>query len=479
MKGHRLFHGLKWTAAGLLLALAGTGCRTQPGGHLRSLKTPLDRYVAQPDPSYAWRLVRQDARDGVTVSVIRLTSQSWLTTNEVNHPRWWHWLVIYTPDRVAHDTALLMIGGGSNKDTDPPEPGKTLARIAKANQSVTAELRMVPNQPLVFDHDGHERSEDDLVAYTWGKFLRTGEARWLARLPMTKAAVRAMDTVTDFCARPEGGARRVDHFVVAGGSKRGWTTWTTAAVDRRVVAICPIVIDMLNLVPSFIHHYRAYGFYAPAVKDYVEQGIMDWLGTPEFRALLKVVEPYEYRHRLTMPKLLLNACGDQFFLPDSSQFYFADLPGVKYLRYVPNADHSLRDTDAPETLAAWEHAILNRTPLPRFAWEHAADGTIRVTTPDHPQAVRLWRATNPEARDFRLETLGPVWKSAPLTDRGDGVYEARVPAPARGWTACMVELTWNLGGPAPLKTTTPVWVLPDTLPFPPPARETPETLRAR
>ena len=68
---------------------------------------------------------------------------------------------------------------------------------------------------------------------------------------------------------------------------------------------------------------------------------MEWNGTPEYQALMKIEEPYQYRHRLTMPKFIVNAAGDQFFLPDSSQFYFNDLPGVKYLRYVPNADHSL------------------------------------------------------------------------------------------------------------------------------------------
>ena len=78
---------------------------------------------------------------------------------------------------------------------------------------------------------------------------------------MTKAVVRAMDTVTAFCASPGRRAHaQVDKFVVSGASKRGWTTWTTAAVDRRVVAIVPIVIDVLNVEPSFDHHCRAYGF---------------------------------------------------------------------------------------------------------------------------------------------------------------------------------------------------------------------------
>ena len=96
---------------------------------------------------------------------------------------------------------------------------------------------MVPNQPLVFEKDGVARDEDDLVAYTWEKFLESGDERWPARLPMTKAAVRAMDAVSAFAASPAGGNATVSSFVVSGASKRGWTTWTTAAVDRRVVAV--------------------------------------------------------------------------------------------------------------------------------------------------------------------------------------------------------------------------------------------------
>src|SRR5262249_29433953 len=156
---------------------------------------------------------------------------------------------------------------------------------------------------------------------------------WPARLPMTKSAVRAMDAITAFAASAAGGGARVSRFVVSGASKRGWTTWTTAAVDKRVTAIVPAVIDLLNVEPSFIHHWQAYGAWSDAVHDYVEQGLMDWLGSRQFHALMHIEDPYEYRARLTMPKLLVNASGDQFFLPDSSQFYFSDLKGENHLRY--------------------------------------------------------------------------------------------------------------------------------------------------
>lgn len=445
-------------AAVALLALV--GCAHSPG-HVRRIDTALDRYVAAPDATYRWHAVSTTRVDNVTITAIDMTSQSWLGPDEVDRTAWRHWLTIATPDAIQHRTALLFIGGGNNKDDKPPKPSAALVRIAQATHSVAAELRMVPNQPLMFHRDGKARVEDDLIAYTWARFLETGDERWPARLPMTKSAVRAMDTITAFCATPPGA---VDTFVVAGGSKRGWTTWTTAAVDRRVVGICPIVIDLLNLVPSFDHHYRAYGSFAPAVQDYVDAGIMDWMNTPQFDRLMRIEEPFHYRDRLDMPKLLLNACGDQFFLPDSSRFYLDRLPGSNCLRYVPNADHSLRGTDAWETLLAWYHALLNHSPLPRFTWRHESPGTLRVVTRDRPLEVRLWQASNATRRDFRLETLGPAWHSTVLTDQGGGEYVAHVAPPPHGWTAYLVELLYDTVGPAPLKLTTDVRIIPDTLP---------------
>ena len=69
-----------------------------------------------------------------------------------------------------------------------------------------------------------------------------------------------------------------------------------------------------------------------------------------------------------MPKLMLNASGDQFFLPDSSQFYFDDLKGEKYLRYVPNTSHALDKSDALETLHAFYASVVNGTERPQIKW---------------------------------------------------------------------------------------------------------------
>jgi PhoPQ-activated pathogenicity-related protein len=432
----------------------------------RAIQTALDRYVAAPDDSFAWKATKTLRAEGAAATLIDLTSQRWLTEAEVEQPVWKHWMFVVTPEKVTTDIALLFISGGRNDRNPPNAPSPWLVDTARETGSIVAELRMVPNQPVVFKDDPARkpRVEDDFIAYTWSHFLRTGEERWLARLPMTKSAVRAMDAVTAFAASADGGSHKVARFVVSGASKRGWTTWTTAAVDTRVIAIAPAVIDLLNVEPSFIHHYRAYGAWSDAVKDYEEQGIMNWIGTPQFRKLLAIEEPYEYRDRLTMPKLLVNASGDQFFLPDSSQFYFDKLKGEKHLRYVPNTSHALDKSDAIETVQSFYAAVVANKPRPDFSWTFEKDGAIKVVAKDRPQTVTLWQATNPDARNFRHDVIGSAYQPTVLTPSGPNTWIARV-APAKGWTACFVELTFATGTKYPLKLTTAVRVTPDTLPF--------------
>jgi PhoPQ-activated pathogenicity-related protein len=431
-----------------------------------SEKTALDRYVEAPDPSYKYELVSKVQGKGYTTCILNMTSQTWRSTSEVDRNVWRHWMIIVKPDEVKTSKSLLIISGGNNNSAAPKDADPTIIQVATMTKSVVTELRMIPNQALTFSDDKKPRVEDEMIAYTWDKFLKTGDEMWPARLPMTKAAVRAMDTVVSFCGGEEGGKMKIDGFVVAGASKRGWTTWTTAAVDKRVVAIIPLVIDLLNVEPSFRHHFAAYGYYAPAVGDYEEMGIMKWQGTPQYRALMKIEEPYEYRQRFTMPKFIINATGDEFFLPDSWQFYYNDLPGVKYLRYVPNTGHSMRGSDAQLTLMACYNAILTGAELPQFDWKIEKDGAIRVRTKTKPSEVKLWQASNPGARDFRVTSIGAKWTSSPLQDQGDGVYVAKVAPPKSGWTAYMVEMTFPSGLLlAPFKFTTGVKVIPDVEPF--------------
>jgi len=83
-----------------------------------------------------------------------------------------------------------------------------------------------------------------------------------------------------------------------------------------------------------------------------------------------------------------------------------------------------------------------------------------------PSEVRLWQASNPGARDFRLSSIGAKWKGTVLKPQDGGEYVGRVARPWRGFTAYMVELTFPSGlAQAPFTFTTGVKVVPDVEPF--------------
>jgi len=436
-------------------------------------KTALDEYVAKADPAYTWKLAHTVAGKNSTGYILEMTSQSWGEDKKVDRTKWVHWVSVVRPKELKSNIGLVFVTGGANDGRPRTTVDAVMAGIAEYTGSVVTELRMVPNQPLVFGDDptpGRKRSEDSTIAYTWRKYLDTGDSSWPLRLPMTKAVVRAMDTVTAFTKSEAGGGKAVEKFFISGGSKRGWTTWTTGAVDKRVVGMSPIVIDMLNAIPSFIHHYRAYGFWAPSVGDYYAENVMDEMNNPRYKELMKIVEPYEYRERLTMPKFIMNSAGDQFFLPDSWKFYFKDLKGEKHLRYVPNSDHSLRNTDAYESLTAFYDSMLQGKKRPQYSWKVNKDLSISVTTKDAPSSVKLWQATNPDGRDFRLEQIGPMYKSTELQPVKPGQYVGKVEKPAKGYTAYFVEMTFPSGGKYPYKFTSGVVVNPDTYPFAAPVK---------
>lgn len=447
-----------------------------PGAFAQPLpeRTALDDYIEKQDSSYRWKVVHTSSDKGLTTVVVDMVSQTWRTSDEVNRTEWQHWLTLCFPDRVRSNIGFLYIGGGSNRGAAPQKADNLVQQIAAATGTVVAELKMIPNQPLVFDGDGQRRSEDDLIGYTWHKYLETGDPTWPARNPMVKSAVRAMDTITAVMAGADGGEQEVNKFVVAGGSKRGWTTWLTGAVDERVVGISPAVIDVLNADASMRHHFAAYGFWAPSIGNYVQHRIMERIDAPRMKDLYQLVDPFYYRHRLKIPKFVLNAAGDQFFLPDSSKFYWDDLQGPKYLRYVPNADHGLDGSDAMESVIAFYSLVLAGKEGPTTKWSTEND-TLTVESDQPPKEVRLWQATNPLARDFRMETLGGKYTSTRIKPDEDGKYRVELTTPEDGWTAYFVEMTYDIGVKVPLKLTTGIQVRPDILPFKDKASDQPAT----
>jgi len=206
-------------------------------------ETILDEYVNRPDSTWSLTHHYTIDEDGYTTYILELYSQTWRSTDDVDRAHWQHWVNIVVPDNATQNKALLLIGGGSNGGSVPTSADETLASLALLSNSVVIDVRMIPNEPVQFTDETFTRSEDAIIAYSWDKYLNTGDTDWPLQLPMVKSVVKAMDGVQQFFDEELQLGNLVEEFVLIGGSKRGWTTWLTAVVDDRVHSIMPAVFD--------------------------------------------------------------------------------------------------------------------------------------------------------------------------------------------------------------------------------------------
>jgi PhoPQ-activated pathogenicity-related protein len=431
--------------------------------------TALDEYVAKPDATYKWSLAATIPGSGMTTYVLDLKSQSW--PKATNKKVWQHYVQVVVPKAATSHTAFLLVEGGSTAKAPPKDVDMITKTVATQTNSIAIHLATVPNEPLTFADEPNNHSEDEIICYTFDKFMKTGDTSWIAYLPMVNSAIRCMDAVQEFVPTIADGKYRIDDFVVGGGSKRGWTTWLTTAVDpkSRVKAAIPAVADLADLPAQITNHRKYYkdvtarmvDGYSEAVKDYVHYDIFRrWL-LPDGKPLLDIVDPVNYfdRPNMKVPKYCVNGAGDEFYPPTSSELYRDKLQGPTYFRYVPNAGHGL-SLDAIMGLINFYGAIKDGATLPKFTSSIENDGrTIVVKTEDKPDQVLFWQATNPQSHDFRDRLVGKHWTSTKLSDEGNGTYRAELKAPPTGATAGLIELTYSVNK-KPLKFSSPVSVLP-------------------
>lgn len=478
----------------------------------------LDDFVNTPDPAAFYTPVGEPMTifNGIsqiaTAHNLYMVSQTWRSAAEIYTGNfdgrvWNHNVTIVRPTTLKSNTGIVLISGGGRFDgqlseSDIEDSG--LGLLAAATGCVFSIINNVPAQPIEFaderqgDGTYNQRTEDEILAYSFRKYLDSFNAgnpdvTWPALFPMTKATVRAMDYIQDFMASEEG--VQLDDFIITGGSKRGWTTWLTGITDCRIRAIAPLVIDLLNIDQSVSRQLNIYGDFAPTLADYQALGVFDrFVPGPggnlpaDGLSLLSLVDPFEYRQRAIMPKLIVNATGDEFFLPDSSQFYINELKGESRLSYLPNTSHGL--TESPDlsdddnvafVLTSWILGIVQNVERPNVSWTFVDDNTMDVTLAAPVPAgttVTLFQAVNPNGRDFRVQTIGRAYRATALRDpENDGTYRAQVATPANGYRAYFVQVkvpseaeiaTPSLSNvPDPKHVfSTPVRVVPNTLPFP-------------
>jgi len=401
------------------------------------VRADLADYVGKPEAASGWEMVKKEQMAGCEVMQVKLTSQVWQGL------KWEHDLVIFRPEGAPVEKVLILSEGGKAN----PRAAVYGAMIANRIKAPVAFLLGVPLQPLFGG-----KTEDDLIAETFVRYLDTQDGSWPLLFPMVKSVVKAMDAVQEISTKEWKG--KTEKFIVSGASKRGWTAWLTAASDPRVAAIVPMVIDTLNFQKQLPHQFESFGGPSEQIAPYTKRGLVPLPDTNEARKLWGMVDPWIYREKYTMPKLLVCGNSDRYWSTDALNLYWDDLPGEKYISYSPNAGHDLveRGPDGKKTdpfrainnVCAFVRHQLTGVPMPKVQWKHDDVGEqtrLTVTAAPKPREARLWMAAAPK-RDFRSAR----WESKKIEVKEDGSVVALVDHPAGGYIAYYADLNYEIEG---------------------------------
>lgn len=417
-----------------------------------------------------YSLLEKKQRPGVMLQRFNLNSQTWSPQGVVSPERWQNGVDIYIPDSAREKNALVVINNGSNNNGSGTPVAPTnfneeeLSRIAIATRTVVISVSNVPNQVLSYQGVTTPLGEDNSVAYSWKLFIGDTHKYQDASLhiPMAASVSQAFRL-----AKKELTQQNINKFIVTGASKRGWAAWLTALSDPDVGAVVPFAMDLLNTQKSLEHMYQSYGKNWPvAFYPYYNQGIDQQVGTDKFARLMRLEDPLTYLNtdmgdRLKIDKYIINASGDDFYVPDNSHFYYGLLPGSKSLRVVPNSTHNGILSVAEQSLITFVNRFQEKQKLPKITEnvQSRGDGKkeLVVNFSEKPVAILQWTARNPAARDFRY-ACDIKYNSVPVSlATGDNTLSISLTTPDSGWQATYIEATFTDGYVA----TTQVYITPD------------------
>ena len=346
---------------------------------------------------------------------------------------WRHELLIKYPQKIDRDdVVVVLLTGGSGGDTHQASAQK----LADALGIRAVLLTKVPNQPLF---DG--KTEDVLLSHTLDQYRRSGDATWPLLFPMVTSVVKGIDTLQITLGKPH------LKVILVGASKRGWTTYLTGAVDKRVVGIVPAVYEMISIPRQVALSRERYGRDSEKIRPYTALGLTDGLLEPRVSTMITWIDPAAYFSRLTMPKLLLLGANDPYWVVDSVREYWNKLPGPKMLRILPNVGHGvLSEAAASEAIVSFVRLVMDKVSLPVAEWKFSgvANGRALVSGRGNEPVVRCtaWRALS-EDTDFR----DAEFRASPCEVTRDGKgFQSVVSVPSTENAAVFVDVETVGGG---------------------------------
>jgi len=216
-----------------------------------------------------------------------------------------------------------------------------------------------------------------------------------------------------------------------------------------------MVIDILNMPVSLDYQIETWGEYSEEINDYVKLEIPQSVNSESGTAISKMIDPYSYRAKLTMPKMIFMGTNDPYWVVDNIKNYYDDIPGQNLIHYVPNAGHDLGDgVQAFGALNSFFGTTLRSKDYPTCSWKvkQGKKGLkleIQSTDDELIEAV-LWSAQS-DTRDFRKQK----WSSRSLGQGGKKKIKLSQPFPSTGYQAFYIDLRHkDPNGGAPYTTST-------------------------
>lgn len=369
----------------------------------------LKQLVARPQAAFGWSRVPGEKNE------FKMTSQTW------QGAPWHHDLILQEPTSAVNEkgVAYLVVTGDRVDHVDLPF-GQALA---DASHLPVATLFDVPNQPL------YDLREDDLIAFTFTKYLESQDNSWPLLLPMVNSVARAMDTVQ------QATHGEISKFIVTGESKRGWTTWLVGTIgDPRVIGIAPVAFDNLDFDTQLKYQIKSWGHLSEMLGSYSGAGLITEMESPAGSNLREMVDPIFSISSVRVPVLAIRGSNDPYWTADAANLYWPKVRPPKGFLVLPNEGHDfMSDKAYIRALAAFPDEIRHPKLLGIACSFQGLRFTSHIETP--VQAVHLWEAHS-STNDFR----GAEWsRAADFPGIPEGSMITAVSMPDHGFGAYYLE----------------------------------------
>jgi PhoPQ-activated pathogenicity-related protein len=229
-----------------------------------------------------------------------------------------------------------------------------------------------------------------------------------------------------------------------------------------VIAIIPIVIDTLNIQRQMQYQVETWGDWSPSIHDYTDRNLFNLeSGNSDvfLQRLWKMIDPYFYRSRITIPKLLVHATNDPYWTVDASQNYWNELLGPKYLLTLSNVGHDLgsKQLNSLTTIIPFAKNVFQGGAWHNMQWKFSESGAKYVVTVSSElpvKSAKIWTAKS-NTKMFRAAK----WDSVPLPlseNDSTNPIVAEIEKPSEGHIAFYVEIVSEFEE-KPFSVTTQVW----------------------